>query len=202
MIMSMILCRLLVSAQVQEIEQLKLDIEKLAQLKIMLSQMKQGYQNLQNGYNAVRDVAKGNFNLHKNYLDELLLVSDGVIHSPLIAQAESNRSSIVRESAQALGDLQKSGVLKSQEMTDFKNQLNASLHKINSDKNLSSLVLSNGQFRMSDAERTELLSLVYSHSETELAAVRQLIKDYQKLVALRSQEKKDLQSVKRLSGIK
>jgi len=60
------------SAQKQEMEQLQLNMEKLVQLRLMLQQAKQGYQLLQNGYTAVRDAARGNYDLHKSYLDGLL----------------------------------------------------------------------------------------------------------------------------------
>src|SRR6185312_13510589 len=40
-----------------------------------LTNMQQGYQELDRDYSAVRDVARGNFNLHKAFLDGLLAVS-------------------------------------------------------------------------------------------------------------------------------
>jgi hypothetical protein len=53
-----------ISAQSQEMQQLILNIEKLAQFKQILADMKKGYQILNGGYKAVKDLSKGNFNLH------------------------------------------------------------------------------------------------------------------------------------------
>ena len=54
---------LMVAAQVQELEQLTLDIEKLLQFKQILSDLKKGYQILSGGYNTIRD-------LSQNYLSD------------------------------------------------------------------------------------------------------------------------------------
>ena len=63
-----------VSAQSQELEQLTLDIEKLAQFKQILSDLKKGYQIVSAGYSTIKDLSQGNFNLHKTFLDGLMLV--------------------------------------------------------------------------------------------------------------------------------
>jgi hypothetical protein len=66
------------AAQYQEMQQLLLNIEKLAQFKQILSDMKKGYEILSGGYKAVKDMTKGNFSLHKTFLDALMQVSPAV----------------------------------------------------------------------------------------------------------------------------
>lgn len=51
-------------SQSQEAQQLMLNVEKLSQLKNILSDMKRGYEVVSKGYNAVSGIAKGNFSLH------------------------------------------------------------------------------------------------------------------------------------------
>ena len=65
-------------AQSFEIQQLLLDCEKLTQLKDIYSDMKRGYEILSEGYNAVKDISEGNFDLHKLFLDDLLKASPAV----------------------------------------------------------------------------------------------------------------------------
>src|SRR5690606_3595628 len=67
-----------VRSQSAEVVQLLLNVEKLAQFKTILKQMKQGYNILQGGYRTVKDLSAGNFNLHKTFLDALLRVSPTV----------------------------------------------------------------------------------------------------------------------------
>ena len=57
-------------AQSTEAQQLLLNVEKLAQLKKILSNMKKGYEIVSSGYNTIKDISKGNFNLHDEFLNE------------------------------------------------------------------------------------------------------------------------------------
>src|ERR1700761_7506209 len=80
------------SAQSAELEQLTLDLSKLSQLKGILQDMYTYYTILEQGYNDIRDVAKGNFQLHLDYLNSLLTISPAVSDDPVvqaIAQAQT-----------------------------------------------------------------------------------------------------------------
>src|ERR1700683_135843 len=58
--------------------QFELDKEKLSSMKNTLQEMYQGYTELKQGYTRIRDIAKGNFNLHAAFLDALLAISPAV----------------------------------------------------------------------------------------------------------------------------
>jgi hypothetical protein len=53
-------------AQSDEAKQLLLNVEKLAQFKSILKNMKDGYQLLHKGYTAIKDISE-NFSLHKTF---------------------------------------------------------------------------------------------------------------------------------------
>ena len=80
LIVIMIMCSMSfqLKAQSDEVQQLLLNIEKLAQFKKILKNMKNGYQIIFKGYTAVKDISQGNFNLHKTFLDGLMQVSPAV----------------------------------------------------------------------------------------------------------------------------
>src|SRR5882762_4427403 len=80
-----------------EIERLTLDYEKLSQLKAVLANMKKGYEVLSKGYEAIRSIAEGNFNLHKTFLDGLLAVSPIVRDYEKVARIISEESALVSE---------------------------------------------------------------------------------------------------------
>ena len=60
------------------IQQLLLDVQKLDQLKTILQDMYKGYEIVNQGYTDIKNIASGNFNLHKLFLDGLLAVSPAV----------------------------------------------------------------------------------------------------------------------------
>src|SRR5690348_15802827 len=86
-----------VSAQADEIKQLLLNIEKLAQFKQILSDMKKGYQILEGGYNTIKDISEGNFNLHKAFLDGLMEVSPTVRNYRRVAGIINYQVVLVKE---------------------------------------------------------------------------------------------------------
>src|SRR4051794_23202445 len=90
--------------QSQEAKQLLLDVEKLAQLKQMLSQMKTGYDILHKGYTSIKNISKGNFDLHKTFLDGLLQISPAVRKYKKIAEIIEFQLKIVKEYRSAFAE--------------------------------------------------------------------------------------------------
>src|SRR6186713_1053205 len=66
------------SAQSAEAQQLLLNYTKLMQLEEILDQMYKGYKILSDGYNVVKNISEGNFNLHRVFLDGLLAVNPSI----------------------------------------------------------------------------------------------------------------------------
>lgn len=190
------------SAQSQEMEQLRLDLEKLVQFKLILSQMKQGYQTLQNGYNAVRDAAKGNFDLHKNYLDGLLKVNPFVKQSPALRQIATGQAATVKTFQAAFQEYQSSGLFSAGELTDLRNKYGECSQKVSDDLDILSQIITSGKTRMSDAERLQVIGTVQADISGQLTIVRALVNDYSRLMALRMQQKKDNNAFRKLSGLK
>ena len=190
-----------VFAQAQELEQLKINLEKLLQLKLMLAQAKQGYQTLTNGYNAVRDVSKGNFDLHKKQLDMLMVVSNQVRSSPSIQKSLTNYGSMEKEVRDWMQVARSLGVFTSKELDEMNKDLLMMIVKSKDDRQTLSLVLSDGTLRMSDAERLSLMEMISSNSDQYLASVRQKVKAQTGIAVARVQTKKDRDAIRRLYGL-
>ena len=95
-------------AQSDEAQQLLLNIEKLTQLKKILNEMYQGYKIVSKGYNTIKDISHGNFDLHKTFLDGLLEVSPAVKKYKRIVDIISLQSSLVKEYRSAFNRFKKS----------------------------------------------------------------------------------------------
>lgn len=188
-------------AQTQEIQQLKLNLEKLVQLKLMLSQMKQGYQTLQNGYNNVRDAAKGNFNLHKNYLDGLLAVSDKVRNSPSLRQVLINQTLVKSEFRDWYGRITGLGVFTRPELSGIQSSYHSIADAADADLAQLNLVITDGALRMSDGERLAAMESLSLSSDQQLASVRTLIKEQTAIAVTKAQVKKDMQALRLLHGL-
>src|ERR1700687_4747492 len=85
------------NAQLYELERLILDIEKLAQLKTVLTNLYKDYEVLETGYTAIKNISEGNFNLHKVFLDGLLAVSPTVQKYERVVDIIEDQGRIVSE---------------------------------------------------------------------------------------------------------
>jgi DNA repair ATPase RecN len=190
-----------VKAQADELAQLALDIEKLSQLKKILTELYTGYEVLTKGYNTIRDLAEGNFNIHKVFLDGLLSVSPTVQKYKRIADIISDQQSIVKEYKSALSRFQGLNVFGSSELSYlgsvYQNLLNSSL------KNLDELlmVITSNQLRMNDAERLTAIDRIYLDVQDKLDFLRQFNNNTSLLAGQRQKELEENNSLKRLYGI-
>lgn len=191
-----------VSAQFQELEQLKLNLEKLAQLKLSLSEMKRGYQVLQNGYNGVRDAARGNYDLHKNYLDGLLQVNNVVKTSPALVQVFSTQKRLLQEYKTGWQRIVSSNLFSVQELADIRTTYQFVIDQVSNDLETIDAVLSPGRLRMNDAERLSVVEKVKTNVAGNLKEVLELNQESNRVMLLRLQQRKDMDAVRRLNGIK
>jgi hypothetical protein len=146
------------SGQSQDIQQLVMDIEKLAQMKSMLSSMYNGYNILSQGYNQVSSVTKGNFDLHKSYLDGLLKVSSRVRKYEKIAGVVSSQLWIVNECKTSYKNF--STVFNARELLEISLRYAEMMEQTGRNVDQLMLVISPGQLRMSDAERITAIDTI------------------------------------------
>lgn len=183
------------------ITQLILDDRKLADMKNVLHDMYQGYEIIDQGYSAIRDIAKGNFNLHALYLDGLLLVSPAVANYPKVAGIIQVEYSILSEYKGASRRWQADGHFTVSELNYIANSYAALLRQ--SEQNVDELVmvLTAGELRMSDAERMGAIDQVYAHITGQLGALRQFDAATSVQAIQRLKAAGDINTLRRLYGI-
>jgi hypothetical protein len=189
------------SAQVQEMQQLILDIEKLTQLKGILSDMKTGYQIYQQGYGSISQLSKGNFDLHSVYLNGLLEINPTVKNYGRVAEIITQQVSLLREYKSAYKQFQQSGSFSVSElnyMSSVYTQLvNQSLQNLDDLTN----VLTAGKLRMSDDERMRAIDRIYASSSDKLQFLRHFNRQGVLLNIQRSKDVGDTRTMKQLYGI-
>jgi len=174
MVLALVLCCSVgrVQAQSQEVQQLLLNVEKLSQFKNILKDMKAGYQIISAGYNAVRDISRGNFSLHQTFLDGLMAVSPEVRKYHKIVEIVRLQGRLVLEYKSAFSRFRSDGTFNLKEL-DYMSAVYATLNK-QSLKNLDALlmVITAGQLRMSDDERLSTIDRIFSDMQEKLTFLR------------------------------
>lgn len=188
-------------AQTAEVRQLLLNVEKLAQLRQVLSDMKKGYQVLSSGYTAIREVAEGNFHLHQGYLDGLLRVSPTVRRYHRVADILRLQGQLVTEHQTAYRRFRGSGSFSPQEL-DYLGRVYGRLSRQGLD-HLEALtrVLTEGQLRMSDDERLQAIDAIYGDMEEALLFLRRFNQGTTHLALQRAREGREAATFRRIYGI-
>jgi DNA repair ATPase RecN len=190
------------SAQSYELARLILDIEKLSQLKNILSDLYKGYEILKTGYSTIKDISEGNFNLHKAFLDGLLAVSPAVQKYERIAQIFELQSRIVKEYKSALGRYRNNNKFNPDELEYIGNTYSNLVDR--SAKNLEDLisVITAGKLRMNDAERLRIIDKIYSDTRDQFLFLRRFNNSTDILSINREKLANDIQTQRNLYGIK
>jgi DNA repair ATPase RecN len=190
-----------VAAQAQELEELALDIEKLAQFKTILSDLKKGYEILSGGYNTIKNISQGNFSLHKAFLDRLLAISPAVAKYKKIVIITENQLLLIKEYKNAFkrfkaddnfnpDEIEYIGKVYSNLVNESVTNLEALLNAITANK-----------LRMSDDERLRAIDLIDEEMQNKLSFLRYFNNNTTVLSLQRTKEKNNLNSSRLLHGV-
>lgn len=201
LLMSVILSAKKASGQADEIAQLVLNIEKLTQFKQILSDMKKGYQILEGGYNTVKNISEGNFNLHKTFLDGLLEVSPAVRNYRRVKDIANCQLLLVKEYRRAYDRFRKDDNFNADELA-YMGQVYDNLFQ-QSLRNLDELlvVVTAGKTRMSDDERLQAIDRIYADMQDKLMFLRHFNNNTTVLSVQRAKERSDVQTVRKIYGL-
>lgn len=189
-------------AQAQEIQQLALNVQKLAQLKKILTTLKQGYEIVYKGYNTVKDLSKGNFNLHETFLNELLEISPAVRNYKKVSEIISIQVKMVQEYQRSYNRFKADPNFNSRELDYLGSVYDNLIEK--SVKNLDELtmVLTAKKLRMSDDERLQAIDRIHADIEDKLLFLKDFNNQTKLLAVQRAKAENDVNTLKAIYGIK
>lgn len=188
-------------AQGQEMQQLLLDIEKLTQMKSILSDMKTGYQIYQQGYGTISSLSKGNFNLHNSYITGLMAVNPAVRKYGRVAEIISMQASLVSEYKRHSKLFQQSGSFSVTELSYMRDVYDRLVSEsLDNLEELANVVTAN-KLRMSDAERIRAIDRLYATCSDKLQFLRSFNNQGISLSLQRSKDAADVRMLKQLYGI-
>jgi DNA repair ATPase RecN len=190
-----------VAAQAQEMQQLILNIEKLAQFRQILKDMKKGYEILNGGYNTVKNLSKGNFDLHKIFLDALMQVSPTVRKYRRVGDIVNYQVLLVKEYKAAFIRFRNSGNFNPDEIAYlervYDNLFQQSLRNLDE---LTTVITAN-KLRMSDDERLTSIDKIYADMQDKLLFLRNFNNNTSILAIQRAKERNDVNVIRSIYKI-
>ena len=187
-------------AQSDEIQQLLLNVEKLAQLKKILHNMYEGYQVLSKGYNILKDISEDNFNIHKLFLDALLQVSPAVRKYKKVADIIGYQAQLVKEYKPVFKRFRASGMFNEKELWYMGSVYSSLFMKSLQQLDELAMVITAGKLRMSDDERLSAIDRIYTDIGDKLVFLRTFNKENNVLAIQRGREMVDTKVSKKLNG--
>lgn len=188
-------------SQGQELEQLKLNLEKLAQLKLMLAQSKRGYEVMAKGYDAMRDAAKGNFLQHQQYLDQLLTVAPSVRSNPALRRLAHNVAQVANVFEDWRRKVEPLGLLSATDWSGIQRRYELIKAAAASVEDQAAILLTPGALRMSDGERMGAIISFAEKSEGHLRVLQTLIDEETLIAAGKAQQRNDAATLRKLYGL-
>ena len=190
------------SAQADELQQLSLNLEKLAQFKQILSDLKKGYEIVSVGYNTIKNISQGNFNLHKDFLDGLMQISPTVKNYKRVADIINYQIIILKEYKTAFSRFKNDKNFNSQEL-EYLNRVYNNLLK-QSLKNLDDLttVVTANKLRMTDDERLKSIDDIFNEIQDKVMFLRHFNNNATILAVQRAKERNDAETIRNIYGIK
>ena len=182
-------------------EQLALDVQKLASIKTTLQDMVQGYDQLKAGYTHIRDIAKGNFDLHKAFLDALLIPSAAVQSDPRLAHILATASRLVTNYRAAMSQVGGNPLFTAKELAYITGTLQTLLEHCTHAMEELTMVTTDNTLRMSDAQRLQALDRIDGEVKADAAFLQQFNNSLAVETAWRQREGNDITTLKKLYGL-
>jgi esterase/lipase len=188
--------------QADEAKQLLLNVEKLAQFKSILKNMKDGYQLLHKGYTSISAISEGNFSLHKTFLDGLLEVSPVVKKYKRVVDIINYQVRIVKEYKSAFRQFKENGRFTVNEI-EYIGKVYANLFD-QSVKNIDDLamIITAGKLRMSDDERLQAIDKLYNEIIDQYSFLNEFNNSTAILAVQREKDQMDINLMKKIHGVR
>jgi hypothetical protein len=196
-----IVCPIISAAQSQEVAQLILNVEKLRQLEAILDNMYKGYKILTKGYNTIKDIAEGNFNIHQVFLDGLYAVSPAVRNYKRIPYIIRYQEFILKEYKRAFNKFRNDPNLTVREIRYLENVYEYLFKQ--SLRNLDELVMivTASKLRMSDEERLHGIDRIYDDMEDKVTFLKLFNSSTQALIVQRAKDSHEVTSLEKLYDV-
>jgi hypothetical protein len=192
---------LMAQSVADDTEQLLLDVEKLKQLKQILSEMYQAYTIMHQGYESIKSLSEGTFSLHKAFLDGLLAVNPGVASYWKVADIVNKEAALVKEAQSANSYLKSTGQFNSTELGIFLTRYNNLIQGSLNDVTELVMVVTAGTLRMSDAERLAAIDRIDGNVTRSLGVTNAFYNDAALQAMQRARQQQDIGTVLGLYGI-
>ena len=187
-------------AQAQKPKQKRL-IEQIAALQVYIGYAQQGYSIANKGLTTVRNIKKGDFNLHRDFISSFKKVNPKIKGYAKVADIIALQLQIIKEANECLRGIKDIQQFSKAELDYcsmvFGNVFNSSLANI--EQLLT--IISDGELQMKDDERLKRIDALYADMKDKYAFSASWSEEMALLTVQRMHQRTDVEISKRLNGL-
>ena len=174
---------------------------QIAELKIYLELTKKGYQIAKEGLATIHSIKNGEFKLHKNFFDTLLIVNPVVSGSPRLKDITDLHGQINEICNKGPSLLARSGQLTTQELSYIRKVYGKVYDDCQGILNALLTLIRDGNLKMNDAQRLERLEVLYGQILSNFRFVSSFQSQSVMLINQRVTETNQTQTSRGLHGL-
>lgn len=186
----------------QKSTQKKYLLQQIAALQVYINYAKKGYNIVSGGINTIRDIKKGDLNLHNTFFSSLKTINPKISRYSKVADIISYQVRIIKLARQTLQSIKEANQFSVEEIEYCKKVLDALLDDcIQSITELIEIITPD-KLQMTDDERLVRIDKLYLDMQDKFTFSNVMSEDISLLALQRLSEQIEINRSKRINGIK
>jgi hypothetical protein len=186
----------------QQSTQKKYLLQQIAALQVYISYAKKGYNIVSSGLNSIRDIKKGDLNIHNTFFNSLKAVNQKIARYQKVADIISYQLRIIKQVKQTIAYIRESNQFTPEEIEYNKKVFDFLLLECIESINQLVFIITPGELEMRDNERLISIDKLYADMQDKYTFCSVMSEDMALLAAQRMGEYAEIQKSKIINGIK
>jgi hypothetical protein len=186
----------------QKSTQKKYLMQQIAALQVYISYAKKGYNIVSGGLNTIRDIKKGDLNIHNTFFNSLKVVNPKIEKYQKVADIISYQLRIIKQAKQTMAYIRETKQFSTEEIEYNRKVFDYLLQDCLESINELLAIITSGELEMKDNERLTRIDKLYTDIQDKYTFCTVMSEDMALLAAQRMGEYWEIQKSKLINGIK
>ncbi len=185
----------------QDKTQIKYLLQQIAAQKVYLDYLEKGYDIAMDGLHAIRDIKKGDFNLHSDYFNSLKEVNSKIKNSARFGDIISLQSRIIKKAKSTIEHVRECNQFTYKEIGYVKNVFDHLLDECSKDIEVLITIVTSGELEMKDDERINRIDKIYDEMQDKFSFCNSFSNQASVLGLQREGDQYEVNRIKKLNGL-
>ncbi|HMO60713.1 MAG: hypothetical protein QM725_07165 [Lacibacter sp.] len=186
----------------QKSTQKKYLMQQIAALQVYISYAKKGYNIVSGGLNTIRDIKKGDLNIHNTFFNSLKAINPKIARYQKVADIISYQIRIIKQAKQTMAYIRETKQFSTEEIEYNRKVFDFLLQDCLEGINELLAIITSGELEMKDNERLTRIDKLYTDMQDKYTFCTVMSEDMALLAAQRMGEYWEIQKSKLINGMK